>query len=128
GALREKVIRKVRSGVMPPTTALHPDRPTTASFVARLEAINNREAERAPNPGRPLVHRLNRAEYVNAIRDLLGIQIDGRALLPPDDSSYGFDNVADVLSISPGLLDRYLIAARKISRSALQDATVRPDT
>src|SRR5437773_812975 len=91
-ALREKVIRKLRAGAMPPARAARPDQGTLDSFVSRLESINDREAQLAPNPGRPVVHRLNRAEYTNAIRDLLGIEIDGRALLPSDDSSYGFDN------------------------------------
>ena len=69
-----------------------------------------------PNPGRPApVHRLNRAEYTNAVRDLLALEVDGRALLPADDSGYGFDNIGDVLSVSPGLLERYMLAAAKIS-------------
>jgi hypothetical protein len=127
-ALREKIIRKLRSGVMPPANSPRPDKTALMGLVTRLETVNDQTADRAPNPGRPLVHRLNRAEYVNAIRDLLGITIDGRSLLPADDSSYGFDNVADVLSISPSLLDRYLMAARKISRMAVQDATLRPNT
>src|SRR5262249_1278417 len=90
-------------------------------------AINDKQAQLSPNPGRPIVHRLNRAEYANAVRDLLGITVDVRAMLPPDDSSYGFDNVADVLSISPSLLDRYLMAARKISRVAFGDRPMRAE-
>ena len=126
-ALREKIVRKVRAGVMPPARSPHPDKAVQVNLVSRLERINDREAELAPNPGRPLVHRLNRAEYANAVRDLLGIEIDGRALLPADDSSYGFDNVADVLSMSPSLLERYLLAARKISRIAVADPTLLPN-
>src|SRR5205085_607024 len=76
--------------------------------------------------GRPTLHRLNRAEYGNAIRDLLAIEIDSRALLPADDSGYGFDNIADVLSVSPGLLERYMNAARRISRMAVGDPAMRP--
>ena len=125
--VREKIVRKVRAGVMPPARSPRPDEAVQMSLVSRLERINDEAAELAPNPGRPLVHRLNRAEYSNAIRDLLGLAVDGRALLPADDSSYGFDNVADVLSISPTLLERYLLAARKISRIAVADPTLRPD-
>ena len=124
----EKVIRKVRSGVMPPVGAARPDEALRTGFVSYLERSLDAAAAADPNPGRPLVHRLNRAEYTNAIRDLLGVEIDGRALLPGDDASYGFDNVADVLSVSPTLLDRYLLVAKKISRVAVGDPTVRPAT
>jgi hypothetical protein len=79
-----------------------------------------------PNPGRPTVHRLNRVEYVNAIRDLLALEIDGAALLPTDDSSYGFDNNADMLSVTPAVLERYMYAATKISRVAVADPAFRP--
>src|SRR5204862_304859 len=77
-------------------------------------------------PGRTAIHRLNRIEYANAIRDLLALDIDGPSLLPADDAGYGFDNIADVLTVSPGLLERYLIAAKKISRWATGDPTLRP--
>ena len=120
-ALREKIIRKLRAGAMPPARAVRPDEATLTALAERLEHINDEVAQTAPNPGRPVVHRLNRAEYANAIRDLLGIEINGAAILPADDSSYGFDNVADVLSMSPGLLDRYLHAARTISRIAVSE-------
>src|SRR5262249_38205873 len=80
-----------------------------------------------PNPGRSGIHRLNRVEYTNAIRDLLGVDIDGRDLLPADDAgSGGFDNIADALSVSPGLLERYMIAAQKISRAAVGNAGMKP--
>ena len=79
-----------------------------------------------PNPGRPLVHRLNRAEYANAIRDLLALDVDASALLPPDDAAYGFDNIADALGVSPVLLERYLAAAGKISSLAVGDPDTRP--
>ena len=92
-----------------------------------LESALDQVAARAPNPGRPSVHRLNRAEYANAVRDLLGVSIDPRTYLPADDSGYGFDNIADVLSVSPGLLDRYLVAAGRIARLAVADASIRPD-
>jgi len=83
-------------------------------------------ADVRPTPGRPTLHRLNRSEYGNAIRDLLGLQVDVAELLPPDDSGYGFDNIGDVLTVSPELLDRYLLAASKISRQAVGDTKVPP--
>ena len=122
----EKVIRKLRSGTMPPTGAPRPDRAAVDAFRSWLETSIDHAAAVAPNPGRPGVHRLNRVEYTNAIRDLLGLEMDGRALLPADDSSYGFDNVADVLSVSTGLLERYLIVAKKVSRLAIGDPSIRP--
>src|SRR5262249_22738164 len=118
-------IVKLRSGAMPPTNAARPDRAALMQLASWLETSIDAVASKTPNPGRPSVHRLNRAEYTNAIRDLLGLEIDGRALLPADDASYGFDNVADVLTLTPGLLDRYLLAAKKISRVAVGDRTLR---
>src|SRR5262245_7637043 len=122
----EKVIAKLRGGAMPPAPAARPDRATYAATASFLEDALDRAAEAKPNPGRPAVHRLNRAEYANAIRDLLALDIDSRSLLPADDSGYGFDNIADVLSVSPGLLERYMTAARRISRTAVGDAAMRP--
>ena len=127
-AVWEKVVRKLRTGLMPPSPRPRPDADTYASLVAYFESALDRAAEADLNPGRPAVHRLNRAEYANAIRDLLALEIDGRALLPPDESGYGFDNIGDVLSVSPGLLERYLLAAAKISRRAVGDPTLRPTT
>ena len=72
------------------------------------------------------MHRLNRAEYANAVRDLLAVEIDGESLLPADDTGYGFDNIGDVLSVSPTLMERYMSAARKISRMAIGDPAMRP--
>src|SRR4029077_13688881 len=86
----------------------------------------DRAAAAHPDPGRPAVHRLNRAEYRNAIRDLLALDVDVMALLPPDDSALGFDNIAEVLSVSPALLERYMSAARRVSQLVLGDATPRP--
>ena len=74
-----------------------------------------------PNPGRPALHRVNRTEYANAVRDLLALDVDATALLPADDSSFGFDNVAGSLGVSPVLLERYVAAAGKISRLAIGD-------
>ena len=121
----EKVIRKLLSGTMPPLGQPRPGQAAFESFISGLEKSIDRAAELAPNPGRPTIHRLNRAEYTNAIRDLLALDIDSRSLLPADDSGYGFDNIADVLKFSPGLLERYLIAAMKISRIAIGDPTIR---
>ena len=122
----EKVVRKLRGRAMPPPGR---PRPAAAAYdvaAAALETALDAAAAADPNPGRPPIHRLNRVEYRNAIRDLLALEIDERALLPPDESGYGFDNVADVLSVSPVLLDRYMAAAGKIGRLALGDAVIRP--
>ena len=125
----EKVVRKVRSGAMPPVGMPRPDAAALRQWVESVEAALDRSAAVAPQVGRPApVHRLNRAEYANAVRDLLGIEVESRELLPADDSGYGFDNIGDVLSVSPGLLERYMLAAAKISRQALGDATMRPTT
>jgi mono/diheme cytochrome c family protein len=124
--LWEKVVRKLRAGVMPPQGARQPDKATTHALVAWLEASLDRAGEERPNPGRPLLHRLNRAEYKNAIRDLLALDVDVTTLLPPDDSAYGFDNVSDVLGVSPSLQERYLTAANRIARLAVGDPTMRP--
>ncbi len=125
----EKVVRKLRTGLMPPDGRPRPDAATYASLVAHLESELDRLAAAAPDPGWPAqIHRLNRAEYANAVRDLLGLEVDARALLPADDSGYGFDNIGDVLTVSPGLLARYLSAAAKISRRAVGDPTLRPGT
>jgi hypothetical protein len=121
----EKVVKKLRAGAMPPTGSPRPEAATMNTFVTWLESTLDHEAASAPNPGRPAVHRLNRTEYTNAIRDLLALQIDGSAFLPADTTGFGFDNVADILSVSPGLLDRYMTAAHKISRMALGDPTIK---
>jgi mono/diheme cytochrome c family protein len=114
----EKVARKVRSGAMPPVSMPRPDAATLRQWVESLETALDRAAAAAPQVGRPArVHRLNRAEYANAVRDLLGLEVEGRELLPADDSGYGFDNIGDVLSVSPGLLERYMLAAAKIRKS-----------
>jgi len=117
----EKVVRKLRMGSMPPPGMPRPDLQTTDKFVAELETQLDHEAALHPNPGRTqALHRLNRAEYANAVRDLLGLDADTAALLPPDDAdTQGLDNNASLLSVSPALLDRYLIVARKVSRQAL---------
>jgi hypothetical protein len=120
----EKVVRKLRLGVMPPPGSRRPDRATYDRTISSLESELDAAAATHPHPGRPVLHRLYRAEYANAIRDLLGLHVDVAALLPPDDSAYGFDNVADVLGSSPALLQAYLGAARKISTIAVGDPRV----
>jgi hypothetical protein len=114
------VVRKLRAGVMPPVGRPRPDAQTYRTVIATLEADLDRAASEHPNPGRTdIFHRLNRTEYQNAIRDLLGVTIDVSSLLPADDSTYGFDNIASALNVSPTLMERYLAASRKISRTAL---------
>ena len=122
----EKVARKVGSGQMPPAGMEHPTDAISAGFVKWLEDALDRNASLNPNPGRPAAHRLNRAEYSNAIRDLLGLDIQAGATLPVDDSGYGFDNIGDVLSVSPALLERYMSAARRVSRMAVGDPSMKP--
>ncbi|HVZ23347.1 MAG TPA: DUF1592 domain-containing protein [Vicinamibacterales bacterium] len=122
----EKIVRKLRAGLMPPQGARRPGPEALQGFVAWLEGSLDRAAARTPNPGRPMLHRLNRTEYANAIRDLLGIEVDAATLLPPDDSAYGFDNVSDVLGVSPSLQERYLSAAETISALAVGDTHVPP--
>ena len=117
----EKVVRKVRGGLMPPAGARRPDARTRDAFVTSIETELDRAWAAHPNPGRPLLRRLNRAEYANAIRDLLAMEVDVASLLPPDDSAYGFDNISDALNVSPALQERYLAAAEKIGELAFGD-------
>jgi mono/diheme cytochrome c family protein len=126
-AIWEKVARKLRSGEMPPSTVrVRPDAQVAAAMVTYLETTLDAAAAAHPNPGRAPVHRLNRAEYSNAVRDLLAVDVRPGEWLPVDDSGYGFDNIAAVLSTSPALLDRYMSAARKISRLAVGDLALKP--
>ena len=120
----EKVVRKLRLGVMPPQGARRPDEPTYDRLIGFLEEQLDTCRGVRLNPGRPVLRRLNRAEYANAIRDLLGMDVDVTSLLPPDDSAYGFDNVADAQGSSPALLQAYLAAARKISAVAVGDPRI----
>lgn len=120
----EKVVRKVRTGMMPPSGAPRPDRATLDRFASVLEDALDHAAAAAPNPGAPVLHRLNRTEYANAVRDLLDLPVDATALLPGDDSSEGFDNIANALSVSPALMQAYVSAAAKISRLAIGDPTI----
>ena len=123
----EKVVVKLRSRSMPPAGIRRPDNATYDGVAAWLETELDRAAVSHPNPGRPAdLHRLNRTEYANAVRDLLGVAIDAASMLPPDAQAYGFDTNADALSMEPALLDRYLTAAAKIARLAVGDPTIRP--
>jgi mono/diheme cytochrome c family protein len=123
----EKVARKLRTGEMPPSTVRsRPDPRIAAALVTHVETTLDRAAVSQPNPGRAPVHRLNRAEYSNAVRDVLAVDVRPGEWLPVDDSGYGFDNIAAVLSTSPALLDRYMSAARKVSRLAVGDLTLKP--
>ena len=124
--LWEKVLHKLSTREMPPASMPKPDDPTYSGLIAYLEGALDAAADSAPNPGRMAVHRLNRFQYGNAIRDLLTLEIDSASLLPPDDSGYGFDNIADVLTVSPVLLEKYLSAAAKISRLAIGDPAMSP--
>jgi hypothetical protein len=120
----EKVARKLRTGMMPPSGAPRPDRATLDRLAAHVETGIDRAAALAPDPGAPALHRLNRAEYANAVRDLLDLPIDAGTMLPGDDSSDGFDNIANVLSVSPALMQAYVSTAAKISRLAIGDSTI----
>jgi mono/diheme cytochrome c family protein len=123
----EKVATKLRTGEMPPPGRPRPDAASAHAVAVALENELNAAAAAKPRPGRVPVHRLNRTEYTNAVRDLLGLEIDGRALLPSDEADQeGFDNVASVLSISPALLENYLSAARTVSRMVVGDLSLRP--
>jgi hypothetical protein len=122
-AVWEKVLRKLQAGVMPPVGVPRPDKASYDSLVAWLTEELDRAAAAHPNPGRTeALHRLNRTEYQNAIRDLLAVDLRIADLLPADDQSYGFDNIAGILGISPTLLERYVSAAWKISRLAVGGA------
>ena len=116
----EKVIQKMHGNLMPPAGKPRPDEATYKGLIAYLETSLDKAAEMKPNPGRTeALHRLNRAEYRNAVRDLLALDIDVSAMLPSDDVSYGFDNIAGVQRMSPTLMERYLGAAEKISGVAV---------
>jgi mono/diheme cytochrome c family protein len=123
----EKVVVQLRSRSMPPPGRQRPDNAMYDATASWLENELDRAAVANPNPGRPAdLHRLNRTEYANAVRDLISVEIDGTEMLPPDEQAHGFDTNADALTVVPALLDRYLSAAAKISRQALGDPTIRP--
>ena len=123
----EKVVLKMRAGVMPPAGVPHPDKPVRAAFLVWLEGELDRVAAARPNPGRTEpFHRLNRTEYRNAVRDLLALDLDVSSMLPADDASYGFDNIAGVLKMSPTLMEQYLAAAQRVSRLAVGTPVAAP--
>jgi cytochrome c5 len=122
----ERVVRKIHGGTMPPVGMPRPDQDTLQGLAGWLETSLDRAAAGNLNPGRAALHRLNRTEYANAIRDLLALDIDTTALLPGDDESNGFDNIADVLKVSPLLLEQYVAASRKISSLAVGDPKTPP--
>jgi mono/diheme cytochrome c family protein len=115
----EHVVRKLRTRTMPPADEPRPDSATYDSLASWLESALDASAKL--NPGAPVLRRLNRAEYANAIRDLLDLDVDVAALLPADDSAFGFDNIGDLLTFSPTLLERYLSAADRVSAEAVGD-------
>src|SRR3954465_112055 len=117
----EKVVRKLRAGLMPPAGLPRPPRATLDAFAGAVETAIDRAADASSHPGRVPLHRMNRVEYANAIRDLLAVDVDATTVLPADNSSRGFDNIADVLGVSPSLLEGYVAAAAKISRLAVGD-------
>src|SRR5580692_7029998 len=123
----EKVIVKLRSRAMPPPGLPRPDNATYNSTAGWLESEIDHAAAGHPNPGRPAnLHRLNRAEYANTVRDLVAVDVDAEAMLPPDSQAFGFDTNADALKMEPALLDRYISAAAKIARQAVGDKTIPP--
>src|SRR5262245_51336912 len=116
----EKVVRKLRGGVMPPVGSPRPDKAGYETLTAWFEGELDKASAANPNPGRrDTFHRMNRAEYRNAVRDLLDLDVDVETLLPSDDGSYGFDNMAGVLRLSQSVMERYLAAAHKIGRAAV---------
>ena len=122
----EKVVRKVKTGMMPPSGSPRPARERLDAFAAAMETRLDAVADVKATLDTPALHRLNRNEYANAIRDLLDVEVDVSALLPADGSSEGFDNVAEALSVSPSLIQGYVSAAMKISRLAVGDRTMAP--
>jgi len=120
----EKAIRMLHAGMMPPPGMPRPDPAAIKTFVTALETGIDRAAAVRPDPGSPALHRLNRNEYHNSIRDLLGLDVDVQSLLPPDDMSHGFDNMTEVLRVSPALMEGYIRAGDRISREAAGDPQV----
>jgi hypothetical protein len=124
----EKVLRRLSLGEMPPKGMPRPPKEQIAQFTSWLSTSLDADAKAHPNPGRATVRRMNRTEYANAVRDLLGLDVDFSKDMPPDDTGYGFDNIADVLTVSPTLMDRYINVAGKIARLATGGASQKPIT
>ena len=127
GELWEKVLQKLHTRAMPPPGRPRPEPVVYDAFGAWLERSLDQWAADHPDPGRPPIHRLNRLEYANAVRDLLHLEIDAQALLPADDMAFGFDNNAAILTVAPGLFSRYMSAARTVSRLAVVDPSIEAD-
>ncbi len=125
-ATAERVIRKLRTGMMPPPPMRRPDPEVVAGLARFLETSVDRAADARPDPGRRTFQRLNRAEYARAVRDLLDLEIDVESLLPPDTMSHGFDNIADVQTLSPTLMESYLRAAERVSLASIGEAQSSP--
>ena len=125
GDIWEKVIHKLRVGEMPPAEAPQPSDGAKSALLGWMQDTLNDHAVSNPDPGRPSVHRLNRTEYQNAIRDLLDLEIDSKSLLPTDTADFGFDNIGSSLQTSPLYLERYMMAASKVSRLAIGDPNVK---
>ena len=123
----EKVLQKLHTRAMPPPRRPRPEPAVYDAFAAWLEGSLDQWAADHPNPGRPAIHRLNRLEYANAVRDLLHLEVDAEALLPADDMAFGFDNNAAILTVAPGLFSRYMSAARAVSRLAVGDPSIEAD-
>src|SRR5262249_55996605 len=121
GEVGERVVGRVGRGEMPGANLGRLEASDATAFVNWLEGALDRAAKADPSPGRPVVHRLNRAEYSNAVRDLLAVDIKPGLSLPVDDSGYGFDNIGEVLSLFPAFLEKYMLVARRVSRLAVGD-------
>ena len=124
----EKVVRKLRGGLMPPPGGSRPDTQQIDEFVAFMEASIDSAAGGQPMPGYVPLHRLNRKEYANAVRDLLALEIDAATQLPQDDKAAGFDNIAGALQVSPAFIEQYVTAARTIADRAIGDAAAAPES
>jgi hypothetical protein len=124
--LAEKIIRKLRSGMMPPAGQPRPDGATLNAFAASLETTLDRIAAAKTNPGTRVLQRLNRAEYARSVRELLDLDVDVATLLPPDSMDKGFDNIADALTLSPALMEGFIRAASKISHLAVGEVAATP--
>jgi mono/diheme cytochrome c family protein len=124
----EEVIRKLRGGLMPPPGVRRPQETEIGGLVTFLETSLDQAAQKRPDLGYVALHRLNRTEYASAVEDLLGVRVDPSVLLPVDDISDGFDNIANVLKVSPAFLDQYISAARAVTGSAIGDPALKPVT
>ena len=125
-AVAERVILKLRTGMMPPAGQPRPPAEAANAFITGLESRLDRVAAARPNPGAPALHRLNRAEYRNAIHELLGLDVDVETLLPADNITHGFDNMSEALTVNPTLMEAYVRAAGKIGRLAVGDPRMQP--